>query len=382
MAERTLDAQYSEMLTRPDDSARLPFDRLPEPDYERHPAYGGVFPKPSFALRLKAIKTVAPWLAFVLAKRMLLFDRLPALPHYSGPKYSGGALGSFGTAPRYVPLILRAWVETIGRLVSGGPKQPASAEGKSLLERMRDRGIAVTQLSADQMNALKEVLGQPVTSLLKKREAAEKVTFEGNQMWLNEQSYPNVYSYLNQLLEDRGVLPAGSVYLGRPIKVIHAMLQINDTRDSFHHNKFGDVGCPDPETNYMHIDTSYEILKCAIYLNEVDESNGPFSYVLGSPRLRVGFFEGLVRRAMDRSGLTGYSRATRELFMALPAFMRRKCTFGSDLAPASPAAAALVAAEYHAVTADGNLVLFDNLGIHRGALVKRGERRMLFVTLG
>jgi hypothetical protein len=313
---------------------------------------------------------------------MMLFDRLPALPHYSGPKYSGGALGSFGAAPRYMPLILRAWVAALGRLVSGGANSPGSAESNSLLERMRDRGIAVAQLSADQMSALKEVLDQPITSLLKKREAADKVTFEGNQMWLNEQSYPAVYRYLNQLLGDRGVLRAGSVYLDRPLKVIHAMLQINDSRDSFHHNKFSDVGCPDPATNYMHIDTSYEILKCAIYLNDVDESNGPFSYVLGSPRLRVGFFEGLVRRAMDRSGLTGYSRATRELFMALPRFMRRKCTFGSDLSDASPAATALLAAEYRAVTTDGNLVLFDNLGIHRGALVNHGERRMLFVTLG
>jgi hypothetical protein len=127
----------------------------------------------------------------------------------------------------------------------------------------------------------------------------------------------------------------------------------------------------------MHMDTSHDMVKCMIYLGEVDEAKGPFCYVVGSQRLRAG----LVRRAVDRSGLSGYGRATRELFMALPAVLQKKCTFGSDVIDGSPESAALLAAEYHFTSADGNMALFDNHGVHRGAIVREGERRVLIANL-
>lgn len=102
---------------------------------------------------------------------------------------------------------------------------------------------------------------------------------------------------------------------------------------------------------------------------------------MGSARLQTGWFEGIVRRAVDRSGLSGYAASTRELFMALPKPLRRKCTFGSDLIDGTPDVAALVAAEHHFTSADGDAILFDNLGIHRGALVTEGERQMMVITL-
>ena len=91
---------------------RLPFDRLPDPNHDDHPAYGRAFEKPTLALRLKAIKTVAPWLGFVFLKRMLLFDRLPSLPDYGGPM-SGGILGRCATAPRYLRLVAREFKQAI-----------------------------------------------------------------------------------------------------------------------------------------------------------------------------------------------------------------------------------------------------------------------------
>jgi hypothetical protein len=67
--------------------------------------------------------------------------------------------------------------------------------------------------------------------------------------------------------------------------------------------------------------------------------------------------------------------------MALPKPFRRKCTFGSDLTDGSADANAVLGAEYRFTSADGDAILFDNLGIHRGALVTAGERRILVATL-
>jgi hypothetical protein len=98
--------------------------------------------------------------------------------------------------------------------------------------------------------------------------------------------------------------------------------------------------------------------------------------------MSVGALEGLYRRANDRAGLSGYAPETRRLFMALPAPFRHKSTFGSDLLDHQPETRRVVEAEYQFVSADGNAALFDNLGIHRGGLVRDGERRVLIANLG
>lgn len=353
-----------------------PIRRLPEPPYADHPAYGRAFGTPSLATRTKALRTLLPWMGLVAFKRALLFDRLPVLPDYDGPM-EGGIGRRIAALPRYAPLIARGLATNVRRAFGSKDETP---EGPRLQAMRRDGAVAVRFADGD-MPAIRMELTEPLAALYKKRDALPKRTFEGNQTWLNRKQTPGLYALLDQVLARNGVYADASAYLGRPVSITHLTVQINDSKDGFHHNKFADIGIPDPATNYMHVDTTDEILKLMIYLNEVRDTNGPFSYVMGSARLPVSWFEGIVRRAVDRSGLSGYSVPTRELFMALPKPLRRKCTFGSDLIDGSPEVAALLAAEHHFTSADGDAILFDNLGIHRGALVSEGERQMMVVTL-
>jgi hypothetical protein len=279
--------------------------------------------------------------------------------------------------PRLVPHIGRALLRRLRRPAGRPQPRPEAAELSARFER---DGIAVTRLGGDDLVRVESALARPLEGLLRKRDAGAH-TFEKNQAWLSEREAGPLYALLHDGLGRRGVLDAASAYLGRPVRITHLTLQVNDARDAYHHDKFADVGASDPPSNYMHTDTSYDMVKCMIYLNEVTERNGPLGYVPGSARLLGRGFEGFVRRAVDRSGLSGYSPATRRLFLALPGALRRKCTFGSDLPPESPEAKALVAAEYRFVSADGNVALFDNLGIHRGSIVLEGERRVLIVNL-
>jgi hypothetical protein len=177
-------------------------------------------------------------------------------------------------------------------------------------------------------------------------------------------------------------MAAADAYLRRPVEIKGMVLQVNDSKDTYQHQKFADVGVPDPATNYMHCDTSEEIVKCMVYLTEVTKRTGPFGYMLRSNRVPVGAFEGLVRRANDRAGLSGYKPETRRLFMALPGLLRHKSMFGSDLVDGTPESRAVLDAEYQFVSADGNAAIFDNLGVHRGGLVLEGERRVLIANLG
>jgi hypothetical protein len=256
-----------------------------------------------------------------------------------------------------------------------------SEAARLALETLRADGITVLALGDDDMKALRQVLETPVDALRQRRDESGPRTFEGNQGWLNEDVAPGAHEILTTVLERRGVLDIAGAYLGRPVSIRQTLLQINDPGDDFNRRKFADVGLPDPSTNYMHVDTANGTLKCAVYLSDVSDDNGPFGYVRGSNRLRVGYLEGLVRRATDRAGLSGYDPQTRRAFSALPPMLRHKCTFGSDLLDGSREADELVAAEYRFTSADGNLAIFDNLGIHRGALVVEGERVALFALL-
>lgn len=353
-----------------------PLRRLPEPPYADHPAYGHAFAPPGLGMRAKAIRTLLPWMGLVAFKRALLFDRLPVQPDYDGPM-AGGIASRIAALPRYAPLIARALVTSVQ---SGFGDRPQTNDGPRLEAMRRDGAVAVRFADGDMM-AIRNEMAASLAALYKKREGTVKRTFEGNQTWLNKKQTPGLYALLDQVLTRNGVYADASAYLGRPVSITHLTAQINDAQDGFHRNKFADIGLPDPATNYMHVDTTDEILKFMIYLNDVRDTNGPFCYVIGSGRLHIGWFEGIVRRAVDRSGLSGYAVPTRELFMALPKPLRRKCTFGSDLIDGSPEVAALLASEHHFTSADGDAILFDNLGIHRGALVSEGERQMMVVTL-
>lgn len=334
-------------VAKPD---RLVLERLPRIDYEVHPAYGGAF-RPGVRLRLKALARLAPWLIVVGAKRLLLFDRLPPLEDYRGPM-GDGLLGRVAAVPRYVPAVVRGLARQLASTFDGGA---VAARDETLLASFRRDGIIVGHLAPGDMSRILEHVRVPLEELLQRRERSNRRTFEGNQRWLNMGEARPLYALLEEILSRHAVLEVASGYLGRPVRITYLTLQVNDPADAYQHHKFADAGVADAACNYMHTDTSYDMVKCMIYLSEVDEANGPFCYVLSSHRVRIGAVEGLVRRAVDRSGLSGYARPARELFMSLPAVLRKKCTFGSDVVDGSPESAALLAAEYRFTSADGNL---------------------------
>lgn len=370
----------SETQPKPN-TPRITGERLPRPDYGSHPAYGGAFPNPSLPLRAKAIARFVPWFAFVTAKRVLLFDRLPTLPDYEGPM-SGGIANRVAASGRYAPLILRGLAQQLSRPFTRKTAPALAPQAASLLEALERDGISPTRLPAAEIAAIRAQLETHEQRLLEKREAKAVRSFEGNQTWLNRKEAGPLYALLEDVFRRNGIMAAAEAYLKRPVVVKHMLLQINDAKDAYQRGKFADVGLPDPATNYMHLDTSEEIVKCMVYLTEVTERTGPFGYVRGSNRVAVGTFEGLFRRANDRAGLSGYAPETRRMFMALPSPLRHKSMFGSDLLDGAPETKRVVDAEYQFVSADGNAAIFDNLGIHRGGLVREGERRVLIANLG
>ncbi len=353
---------------------------IPQPDYAQHPAYGGAFPRPTIRKTVTAMVRVLPWMLFVAVRRMLLIDRLEQIPHLGG---SGGVLARLRVLPLYAPMILSGWIASCRSALRGALiGKPKCVTGVSTTtDRFLRDGIVAVVVPDAELGKIRALCEIPLVRLMERRNRTVQQSFDNNQQWVDHQQYGSVYDALTEVFCKFGILDAASTLLGRPVKITHLLMQVNDERDEFFKNTFGDIGLPDSPCNYMHLDASYDMVKAAMYLTDVTEENGPFSYCIGSHKLRDSWFTGLVRRAVDRSGLASYQPAARELFLALPSFLRYKGPFGSELLAGTPDCNALLECEYRFVSRDGNVGLFDNLGIHRGALVKCGVRHVLFATL-
>jgi hypothetical protein len=321
--------------------------RIPDPDYEHHPAYGAVFGPPSAAMRARAMTALAPHLAYVTL--LTLRNMWPPL--------------------RRTP--------------------PVTGQSIVLLGQLEQDGAAAIQLGDAERSALRDN-AQPFVDVLEAKIAGvppEALTGEQRLLMLKPGEAAPLYRRLGTSLKRTGVLSAAECYLGFPVRIAFVTLVISLPGVRFRQNLFADVGLPDPPTAYMHIDSTLRSLKCIVYLSQVSEHDGPFRYTLGSHVLDIGLWEGIVRRAVHRSGLGSLdlqetmTRARRELFWALPSCCRRKAEFGNDLLADSPEVRLLLERERVFTSADGDLILFDNDGIHRGALAPRSKRIILQVGL-
>jgi hypothetical protein len=351
---------------------------LPAIDYDAHPAYGGMLGKPTFRERLYALKIFVRTFAFVTIRRIVDYENMPLLTKEAD--FNGL---NFRTALRYISMYGRIRTSRmIGTLT--GARRPATPANPALLNRIKADGIVPMTLSADEIEQIRTATNPGFAKLDERRAAipAEKRKFDDNVYWCTHASDPQAFKTVEKIFSRYGIVEAASAYLGRPIGVKHVNAQINDQDLAFWKRVFPDTQLADPWSSYLHIDATYGMLKCAIYVHDIGPDGGPFCYIRGSQNADIGWFEGMVRRTNDFSGFSGRKLEARKKFMALPAFLRKKADFGGDLRDDSADVQRLREGHFSATSNYGNCVLFDGNGMHRGGMVNKGERRCIFVVLG
>jgi hypothetical protein len=339
--------------------------RIPDPDYDRHPAYGGLFGRPRLSDRSAALLQLLPHLAGYAAWDLL--DRLRrALPRRAGaPSPVLDALSRDGVTMLRLPAdemaTIQAAIAPFAARLRAKVIDPAAASPAPSTP-----AAAAPMRHNSTLSALHKQLNP---------RAAD------NELFIHEEDAPALFAALRAALRAMGVLDAASRYQGRPLDVTFLKLLFNRAEDVWWRSPFADLGLGDPAAVSMHVDHLWTT-KAILYLTHVTESSGPFSYCLGSNHVRIGWLEGAARRANDRADLSSCKPEMRRLFHALPKPVRRKAKFGNDLESDNPALARLLATERRFTSADGDLILFDDRGIHRGGLVEAGERYMLQIRFG
>jgi len=350
---------------------------LPAIDYDAHPAYGRFLPRPTLRERIYSLNVFLRTFAFVMLRRIVDYENMPLLTKEAGFKGL-----NFSTALRYATMFTRIRLSRmVGTLT--GARRPAAPANPALLNKIKSDGIVCLTLAPDEIEQVRNVTS-PAFAKLDVRRAEippEKRKFDDNVYWCTRSADPDAFATVERIFSRYGVVEAASAYLGRPVGVKHVNAQINDQDLAFWKRVFPDTGLVDPWGSYLHIDATYGMLKCAIYVHDIGPDGGPFCYVRGSQNAKVGWFEGMVRRTNDFCGFSGRKPDARRKFMALPAFLRKKADFGGDLPDDSPDVQRLREGHFAVTSNYGNCVLFDGNGVHRGGMVNKGERRCIFLLL-
>jgi hypothetical protein len=311
---------------------------IPDIDYSTHPAYGALFGKPALVDRIRALCVVAPALA------------------------------------RFTVLELR---QAARRLLS---PNPVKCTNTTFLER----GICIERFEPEAKNALLEALAEPCKFLndrLAKIPPAAR-SYEDAQLLVDRSRAPRAYEILERELQRLGVFELARSYLkGAKGAVKYFVLQTNDAGESHWRERFKDIGLRDSPANYLHVDTGVGVLKTIMYLSDVGRQNGPFCYAPGSHGMRRGVVDRIVRSAADVSLIGAPEPENRKSFSALPQFLQRKADFGKDMHEIGPDAEQFLASEIVATSNLGDVLIFDNLGAHRGGMVEEGRRTILQVLI-
>lgn len=188
-------------------------------------------------------------------------------------------------------------------------------------------------------------------------------------------AFPGVFAALDEWLgasSARGMLEA---YAGSPLLIGSVFLQKNDDATTrVHYGEIGEDGLPASRTSYMHIDSAiWPTVKILVYLNDIEATTGPFRYCIGTHML-PSLFEFMVRKTNDGLKLPA------EEFLGLPVEFRQHALFGDFIDQFDPAGLDLLGREVPLLSESGDVICFDNNGVHRGGFVQAGHRLMLQVN--
>lgn len=207
--------------------------------------------------------------------------------------------------------------------------------------------------------------------------------------------YSDVGVLLDKFFRQHAVLDGLSSHFGSNVTFTGFALEYSHSRQNWWQDCYSDVGLPISKTVYMHYDQGCRNPKAIIALSEVTEENGPTGYIKGSNnRPRSNFVHFMIKSIDHRfhddyvPGDQIYFRPRyqeldyRREFLMLPAALQACSHFGEDVLDGSELSDDLLQNEVKLTHDVGDCIVFDgDYGIHRGALVRSGERFVFQVIL-
>lgn len=165
---------------------------------------------------------------------------------------------------------------------------------------------------------------------------------------------------------------ANAYYPGHKAVMARTVYRINVEQQPFYDKPFGESDFPPPKTTGLHIDANGRpTVNGVLYLSPVTKTTGPFNNVTGSNLWGFDVEDRAIRKSFDDRIIR---LSTERFLMSIPPVYRRRANFGADILDTDAMSQELLGLERTFTSEDGNLLLFDADGIHRGGNVLKGER--------
>jgi hypothetical protein len=268
----------------------------------------------------------------------------------------------------------------LARSISRQYSKPAQA----IAEKLRGESLFGVHLEPWRRAKLMEIL-KPYMDVLRE----QRRTNGGARCFVNIPGWGADWNLITAFLRQHRIEEGISAFAGYPLGLVGYALTYSHPDETWFANCYSDLGLDVASTVQMHYDLDNLSAKSMLYIDEVNDDDGPFSYTpvsrdLISSRSQTSFFKYLdyatydfakeknvgceYRPIMSDTGLRKY-------FADLPAELQGTACPGDDVIAGSPLERKLLNGE-RLVTSDiGDLAVFaGGETLHRGGVVKGGER--------
>lgn len=210
----------------------------------------------------------------------------------------------------------------------------------------------------------------PLVDRLRQEDAVSPDGFSSRSIPL---SRLGIWNQVRTAIAPLGLVQIARHYLGYPVALTHIELHVNRPGNRYFSSRYSDMGLPCARAAGIHFDSGSGMVKAMVYLSQVTEDSGPFRYALSSHRWRLPHFRRFAGQALVSSGVRLEDENSRRLFMRLPEVFRQLSHFGADFL-GEDSEARLLDYEQPFTSGHGDVVIFDNSGLHRGGVLPERER--------
>tara|TARA_R100000951_G_scaffold24528_2_gene20676 strand:+ start:1262 stop:2335 length:1074 start_codon:yes stop_codon:yes gene_type:complete len=190
------------------------------------------------------------------------------------------------------------------------------------------------------------------------------------------------FKLLNKILKRHSVYDVVSKYnrAKTNLKLDTVALHVARPNDTHHYQTLADIPGK-PKTISFHMDPKFNVMKAIVYLNNVTESNGPFTTIPKSNRWYHPEFDRII--ACGNSVGNYLSSPDHRLVMSLfPDCMTRNVIMGKYFKDGGDMSNLLMSSMHKYTSDQADCILFDPAHtIHRGGLCDDGERINLQIIM-